>query len=169
MGRMHSKGKGMSSSALPYKRSAPSWCKTTAQDVIEQISKLARKGMTPSAIGVLLRDQSGVPQVSACLCIHAPPFLSWSLLSSLCLVVPSMPSLTHTRPVCSSTAQVCSITGSKILRILKAHGLAPEIPEDMYHMIKKISVVQAGRCVWGERCVSLRRRAACTFAAPLLA
>ena len=33
MGRMHSKGKGMSSSALPYKRSAPSWLKTTPQEV----------------------------------------------------------------------------------------------------------------------------------------
>ena len=30
-----------------------------------------------------------------------------------------------------------SITGSKILRILKAQGLAPEIPEDLYHLIKK--------------------------------
>ncbi|BBH02569.1 ribosomal protein S13A [Prunus dulcis] len=34
-------------------------------------------------------------------------------------------------------AQVKSVTGSKILRILKAHGLAPEIPEDLYHLIKK--------------------------------
>jgi type III secretion system FlhB-like substrate exporter len=44
-------------------------------------------------------------------------------------------------------AQVSSITGSKILRILKAHGLAPEIPEDMYHMIKKISCLS---CAWGR-------------------
>ncbi|KAA0067830.1 40S ribosomal protein S13-like [Cucumis melo var. makuwa] len=35
------------------------------------------------------------------------------------------------------TAQVKSVTGNKILRILKAHGLAPEIPEDLYHFIKK--------------------------------
>lgn len=54
----------------------------------DNIAKLARKGMTPSQIGVLLRDQSGVPQVK-------------------------------------------SITGSKILRILKTQGLAPEIPEDL--------------------------------------
>jgi small subunit ribosomal protein S13e len=33
MGRMHSKGKGMSSSALPYRRSAPSWLKTTPAEV----------------------------------------------------------------------------------------------------------------------------------------
>ncbi|XP_045791420.1 40S ribosomal protein S13-like [Trifolium pratense] len=34
-------------------------------------------------------------------------------------------------------AQVKNLTGNKILRILKTHGLAPEIPEDLYHLIKK--------------------------------
>lgn len=34
-------------------------------------------------------------------------------------------------------AQVRWVTGNKILRILKAKGLAPEIPEDLYHLIKK--------------------------------
>jgi ribosomal protein S15P/S13E len=29
------------------------------------------------------------------------------------------------------------VTGTKVLRILKGHGLAPEIPEDLYHLIKK--------------------------------
>jgi len=91
---MHSKGKGMSSSALPYKRTPPSWCKTTSTEVTDHICKLARKGLTPSAIGVLLRDSHGIPQVA-------------------------------------------SITGSKILRILKGSGLGPEIPEDLYYLIKK--------------------------------
>ncbi len=36
-------------------------------------------------------------------------------------------------------SQVHAVTGSKILRILKTNGLAPEIPEDLYHLIKKIS------------------------------
>ena len=44
-----------------------------------QICKLARKGSTPSQIGVVLRDSNGIPQVT-------------------------------------------SITGSKILRILKGKG-----------------------------------------------
>ena len=34
-------------------------------------------------------------------------------------------------------AQVAHVTGSKILRILKKAGLAPEIPEDLYCLIKK--------------------------------
>merc|ERR1712151_670408 len=36
-----------------------------------------------------------------------------------------------------SIAQVSSVTGQKIVRILKANGLAPDIPEDLYMLIKK--------------------------------
>merc|ERR1719197_2078724 len=93
MGRMHSKGKGMSSSALPYKRTPPSWLKITQQEV-DSICRLARKGASPSAIGVELRDKHGIAQVGA-------------------------------------------VTGSKILRILKGSGLAPELPEDLFMLIKK--------------------------------
>jgi small subunit ribosomal protein S13e len=92
MGRMHSKGKGISSSALPYRRTPPSWLKTTPEEVCNQIFKLARKGLTPSQIGVQLRDSQGI-------------------------------------------AQVRFVTGNKILRILKSEGLAPQIPEDLYHLI----------------------------------
>ncbi|KAH7415117.1 hypothetical protein KP509_14G028200 [Ceratopteris richardii] len=99
MGRMHSRGKGMSSSALPYKRTPPSWQKITHQEVDELICKLAKKGLTPSQIGVILRDSHGIGQVK-------------------------------------------SVTGSKVLRILKGHGLAPEIPEDLYHLIKKAVAVR---------------------------
>jgi small subunit ribosomal protein S13e len=62
--------------------------------VTETICKLAKKGYTPSQIGVVLRDMHGI-------------------------------------------AQVKSITGNKILRILKGSGLGPELPEDLYHLIKK--------------------------------
>ncbi|KAL3964133.1 hypothetical protein ACCO45_001137 [Purpureocillium lilacinum] len=81
MGRLHSKGKGISASALPYSRSAPA------------------KGATPSQIGVILRDSHGV-------------------------------------------AQVKIVTGNRILRILKSNGLAPELPEDLYMLIKKAVAVR---------------------------
>lgn len=63
MGRLHSNGKGISSSAIPYSRSAPAWLKTTPDQVVDQICKLARKGATPSQIGVILRDSHGIAQV----------------------------------------------------------------------------------------------------------
>ena len=34
------------------------------------------------------------------------------------------------------------MTGQKILRILKKNGLAPEIPEDLYFLIKKAVAVR---------------------------
>jgi small subunit ribosomal protein S13e len=37
--------------------------KTTPEQVVEQIAKLARKGATPSQIGVVLRDSHGIAQV----------------------------------------------------------------------------------------------------------
>ena len=63
MGRMHSGGKGIAASALPYKRTPPSWLKTTAAQVEDQVNKLAKRGMTPSQIGVVLRDSHGIAQV----------------------------------------------------------------------------------------------------------
>lgn len=43
--------KGISQSALPYRRSVPTWLKLTPEDVKEQIFKLGKKGLTPSQIG----------------------------------------------------------------------------------------------------------------------
>ncbi|PWN45817.1 putative 40s ribosomal protein S13.e [Ceraceosorus guamensis] len=64
MARIHAnKRKGISSSALPYKRAPPSWLKTAPEEVIQQIIKLARRGFTPSQIGVQLRDSQGIAQV----------------------------------------------------------------------------------------------------------
>ena len=55
--------KGISRSALPYRRTAPSWCKASSEQVVEDIKKYAKKGMTPSQIGVVLRDSMGIAQV----------------------------------------------------------------------------------------------------------
>jgi small subunit ribosomal protein S13e len=63
MGRLHSKGKGISASAIPYSRTAPAWFKSTPAQVVDNICKLAKKGATPSQIGVVLRDSHGVAQV----------------------------------------------------------------------------------------------------------
>merc|ERR1719238_511564 len=96
---MYGPGKGMSSSALPYRRRPPTWLKMKPEEVVEHIAKLAKKGLTPSQIGVTLRDSHGVPQVKA-------------------------------------------VTGNKILRILKSNGLAPELPEDLYYLIKKAVAIR---------------------------
>eukprot|EP01094_Clydonella_sp_ATCC50884_P012538 TRINITY_DN2273_c0_g1_i2.p1 TRINITY_DN2273_c0_g1~~TRINITY_DN2273_c0_g1_i2.p1 ORF type:complete len:141 (-),score=47.55 TRINITY_DN2273_c0_g1_i2:221-643(-) len=99
MGRMHSTGKGISKSSIPYKRTPPAWLKTSSEEVTEHVCRLAKKGLTPSQIGVVLRDSNGITLVK-------------------------------------------SVTGNQLLRILKANGLAPALPEDLYHLIKKAVAVR---------------------------
>eukprot|EP01129_Flabellula_baltica_P000976 TRINITY_DN108_c0_g1_i1.p1 TRINITY_DN108_c0_g1~~TRINITY_DN108_c0_g1_i1.p1 ORF type:complete len:152 (+),score=35.76 TRINITY_DN108_c0_g1_i1:131-586(+) len=94
MGRMYGNGKGMANSAIPYKRRPAAWMTAEPALVEELVCRLAKKGLTPSQIGVVLRDSHGIGQTRF-------------------------------------------VTGNKILRILKKHGLAPELPEDLYHLIKK--------------------------------
>merc|ERR1712238_393894 len=99
MWRMYGRGKGISSSATPYRRKPPSWLKMKPEDVCDHISKLAKKGLTPSQIGVTLRDSFGIPQVK-------------------------------------------TVTGQKILRILKTQGQTAELPEDLYFLIKKAVAIR---------------------------
>merc|ERR1712151_122865 len=65
MGRMYSKGKGIARRCLPYRKAAPSWVQISSNDLVEQIVKLAKKGSSPSQIGVTLRDSHGIPQVKS--------------------------------------------------------------------------------------------------------
>ena len=99
MGRLHSKGKGIASSAIPYSRAPPAWLKTTPEQVVDQICKLARKGATPSQIGVVLRDSHGVAQVK---------------------VVTGTSHPSHLRV--KRNQKLTYHTGNKILRILKSSG-----------------------------------------------
>lgn len=65
MGRIHSNGKGVSGRALPWKRTAAHWTRTSADETVQQICALSKKGVTPSQIGVILRDSHGVGQTRA--------------------------------------------------------------------------------------------------------
>lgn len=60
MGRMHTSGKGIAGSSIPYSRRSPTWLKTTTEETVDLICKLAKKGLTPSQVGVVLRDSHGV-------------------------------------------------------------------------------------------------------------
>jgi hypothetical protein len=102
MGRLHSNGKGISASAIPYSRTAPAWLKTTPEQVVDQICKLAKKGATPSQIGVVLRDSHGIAQVK---------------------VVTGMSICECAGFSTSSGAFANNVVGNKILRILKSNGM----------------------------------------------
>jgi len=94
MARMHARKKGKSGSTPPTSKVPPSWVNAKPEDVETLVVELAKKGYSQAQIGLVLRDQYGIPSVKA-------------------------------------------ITGKKIRQILKEHGLASEIPEDLMNLIRR--------------------------------
>lgn len=94
MARMHSRKKGKSGTRKPNIKVPPEWVQYNKKDIEAMVVKLAKEGHPPSMIGLILRDQYGVPDVKL---------------------------------ICKQT----------ITQILRKHGLAPEIPEDLLNLIKR--------------------------------
>jgi small subunit ribosomal protein S15 len=65
LARFYSRKKGKSESTRPISRKPPSWCKATPEEVENLVVKLGREGYPPSLIGVILRDQHGIPLVKS--------------------------------------------------------------------------------------------------------
>jgi small subunit ribosomal protein S15 len=63
MARMHSRKRGKSGSTRPARLEKPVWVELSAEEVENEVIKLARKGYSKSRIGVLLRDSHGIPLV----------------------------------------------------------------------------------------------------------
>jgi len=61
------KEKGQSHETRPAAVVAPKWVQFTPEEVELIIAELARKGYPPSMIGVILRDQYGIPLAKAVL------------------------------------------------------------------------------------------------------
>lgn len=61
MSRMHSSKKGKSGSTRPIRTSPPEWVEMSPEDIEALIVKLYRKGESAGKIGLILRDQYGIP------------------------------------------------------------------------------------------------------------
>jgi small subunit ribosomal protein S15 len=60
---MHSRKRGKSGSTRPARLEKPVWVELSADEVENEVVKLARRGLSKSKIGIMLRDSYGVPLV----------------------------------------------------------------------------------------------------------
>ena len=58
---MPKKLKGRSHETRPVTRRPPAWCRYTSEEVEALVIRLAKDGHPPSKIGIILRDQHGIP------------------------------------------------------------------------------------------------------------
>jgi small subunit ribosomal protein S15 len=75
MAKLHSKKKGKSGSNPPRKEGEPEWSSYSKEEAAEIIRKLAREGVPPAKIGLILRDQYGIPLVERTLGMSMLEFL----------------------------------------------------------------------------------------------
>ena len=63
MGRLHTHRHGRSHSIRPVTVRAPSWITQSSKEVEELVVKYAKEGLSPSQIGIKLRDQYSIPLI----------------------------------------------------------------------------------------------------------
>lgn len=63
MARIHARRKGDSGSSKPLESKASNWVSVSSKELEELIVKLSKDGNSPSMIGLILRDQYGIPDV----------------------------------------------------------------------------------------------------------
>lgn len=63
MARIHVHTHGKSHSTRPTSKTAPSWLKQSPEQVSALVVKLSKDGLSPSEIGLSLRDQHAIPLV----------------------------------------------------------------------------------------------------------
>ncbi len=63
MGRMHTHRHGKSHSIRPATLQAPSWITQSPAEVEALVVKYSKEGLTPSQIGIKLRDQHSIPLI----------------------------------------------------------------------------------------------------------
>ncbi|MBD3260523.1 MAG: 30S ribosomal protein S15 [Candidatus Altiarchaeales archaeon] len=64
MARMHARRRGKSGSKNPYLGEKPEWVSYSDKEVADLVVKLGKEGKPASIIGLILRDQYGIPSVS---------------------------------------------------------------------------------------------------------
>lgn len=116
MGRLHSKGKGISASAIPYSRAPPAWLKVTPDAVVDQICKLAKKG-TP------LDDDNDLSRLYLTSYLQVPRLRrsEWFFVIPTVLLRSRL-SLVRCLAPLEGKQDLIFAAGNKILRILKSNG-----------------------------------------------
>lgn len=75
MARMHSRKKGKSGRKRPKAKVMPEWVVANKAEIEEIILKMAKEGVPPSKIGLILRDKYAIPEIKLLLEMPLVEFL----------------------------------------------------------------------------------------------
>ena len=64
MARLHTRKRGKAGSKKPSRKTPPKWVKYKKDEIEKLVIKLAKEGNSTSMIGLILRDQFGIPSIN---------------------------------------------------------------------------------------------------------
>lgn len=67
MARIHAHTHGKSHSVRPASKNTPSWIKQSQEEISSLVVQLSKAGLTPSEIGIRMRDEHGIPLIKSVL------------------------------------------------------------------------------------------------------
>jgi small subunit ribosomal protein S15 len=138
MARLHSKKKGKSGTKRPKSHTAPKWVSMKKEEISEIILKLAREGVPAAKIGLILRDQYGVPNLSAILGMPVGAYLTKEKLAPeypedlLTLIKKAVRMSAHLKSGKNDTHNKVKLVHveSKIQRLVRYYAKKGRIPGD---------------------------------------
>lgn len=149
MARMHSRDLGKSGSTPPSKKRKAEWLEIKPKEIEEIIVKLANAGQTPAEIGIVLRDQHGVPDVQQATGKRVSQVLAENELlpdvprDLLNLISKSVDLMKHMEENTKDTTakRGYQLTVSKIRRLAKYYKRNRKLPEDWRYTPEKAKLL----------------------------
>ncbi|MHC1631747.1 MAG: 30S ribosomal protein S15 [Methanotrichaceae archaeon] len=138
MAKMHTRRKGSSRSRPPFREELPEWCDITKEELEKHILRLYDGGMSPTMIGLNLRDQYGVPDVKQVLGTKLTKFLKENAevpeipedLTNLLRKAIRMRKHLNNNNHDIHNKRWLQLTENKIRRLVKYYRRAGKLPED---------------------------------------
>lgn len=140
---MYSRKKGKAGSARPLRKEPPKWVEYKKEEVEELVVKLAKAGEPASSIGMILRDQHGIPSVKLLTGKKVSEILEEKGLGKelpedlMNLIRKAVDLDRHLKenPKDKSSKRGFQLTEAKIRRLIKYYKRTKRIPEDWTYRI----------------------------------
>ena len=149
MARMHARKKGKSGSTKPTVSQHDKWLEYSNDEITKIILDLAKAGKSSSEIGLILRDQYGVPDVKAIMKKtvtqilkknNVAPRLPEDMINLLTQALKLRKHL-EKNPKDNSNNRGLQLTEDKIKRLVRYYKAKKVLAKDFYYDVKNIELL----------------------------
>ncbi len=144
MARMHARRKGRSGSRRPFVNKNPDWVPYSSAEVEEKVVELSKAGNSSAKIGLILRDQYGIPNVKLATGKSVTQILNENDikgklpedLSFLMKKAVNLKKHLEENPKDTSNRRGLQLVESKIRRLVRYYQKTGKVPADWKYSIK---------------------------------